>query len=305
MKPFFLSSEKIILPSLWQTIAWKNFQELAHNTTYTFTEKESSALIIERKSHWLKFWQPPIWELPRGPIGNKKNFEDLLQKIFSHASQKNIPLVRIYPPFGEEIFWENFSSLFSQYKNSLAPEIFPRHTLMLDISMDEEKILAQMKPKGRYNIKLARKKGIKIFVEDSLENFWNLLEQTTKRDGFTANKKYVYQAMLDSFGENAVLLSAKDETGEILASKIFLASGDTALYYYGTSSNQKRNLMAPYLLQWEGILWAKAKGAKIYDFLGICPEGDKNHQLSSVAQFKHKFGGQRVICDTGIDFHIS
>jgi len=76
------------------------------------------------------------------------------------------------------------------------------------------------------------------------------------------------------------------------------------VYNYGASSNRKRNLMAPYLLQWKGIEWAKSQGAMVYDFLGISPENTPNHQLENVAGFKLKFGGTRVICDEGKDLFV-
>lgn len=301
MKPSYIKESCLFLPTVWQSLAWQEYQELAKNKTFSFSYKNATALVIERKCHWLKFWKPILWEIPRGPIGSEKDFPELLKIIIEKAKEEKISTIRIYPPTGRENFWEIFKETIFPYKCTQAPEIFPEHTLILDLTKEEDEIFSQMKQKGRYNIRLAKKKGITIFEETDITNFWNILEQTTTRDGFISHPKHVYKALLKSFKENAILLSAKDETGEILASKIFIYAEDTAIYYYGASSNNKRNLMAPYLLQWEGIKWAKAKGAEKYDFLGICPEGDKKHHLSSVAEFKHKFGGERIISPKGKD----
>ncbi|MEI7510829.1 MAG: peptidoglycan bridge formation glycyltransferase FemA/FemB family protein [Candidatus Peregrinibacteria bacterium] len=302
----------IISPNLWQSDEWNAFQNAVGNTSFWEREKNAKALVITRKPHWLKFWKKAFWEIPRGPIGNFSDFPPLLKKILEEAKSQNIAFLRVYPPFfsfGEELknsplFWESLEPLLKTYPHAPAPEIFPEHTLVLDLTQTEDEILAAMKQKGRYNIRLAEKKGVTIFEEKTTENFWRILQETASRDGFTSNKKPVYQKMVESFGENGILISAKDETGEVLASKIFVKSGDMAVYYYGASSENKRNLMAPYLLQWAGICWAKSKGAKVYDFLGVAPENDEAHRLKTVSEFKLKFGGKRVVCEKGIDFFL-
>jgi len=292
----------------WQSDAWKTAKEDNGCKSFWVTVNDAKVLVIERKSHFLKFWVKPLWELPRGPIGNSENFVELLKKVFVQAREKNnnVGTVRIYSPFGTENFWNNdiFKEFLKNNKNKKAPEIFPTNTLMINLEAEEDEILAQMKQKGRYNIKLARKKGVVIEAETNVENFWNLMVETSKRDGFRSNKKHVYSDLLKSFGDDAVLYTAKDETGDVLASAIFTMADGMAIYNYGASTNRKRGLMAPYLLQWEGMQWAKNKGAKVYDFLGISPEDSPNHSLNGVASFKLKFGGTRVICDEGLDFTV-
>lgn len=289
----------------WQSDQWEKTKSDSGCETFWATHKNAKALIIVRKAHFLKFWVQPFWEIPRGPIGDPADIPKLIENILAKAKAQNITCVRIYPPFGTRNFWKNLNFDTSVYSTKIAPEIFPLDTLMIDLTKSEEDILAQMKQKGRYNIKVAKKKGITVSQETNTNTFWKLMKQTTTRDGFRSVKKNVYQKMLNSFGENGILLTAKDETGEALASAIFTIGEGLAVYNYGASSNHKRNLMAPYLLQWEGMQWAKEKGAQTYDFLGISPENDESHKLSTVAGFKHKFGGQRVTCDNGLDFYIS
>jgi len=292
----------------WQSEEWKKAKEDNGCRSFWIEKNDAKVLVIERKAHFLKFWIKPLWELPRGPIGNPKDFVELFETIFLEARKKenNVGMVRIYPAFGTQNFWKNelFTDFLQKNNHIQAPEIFPTNTLMIDLEMDEDEILAQMKQKGRYNIKLARKKGVVVEAESNVENFWKLMCETSKRDGFRSNKKHVYADLLKSFGDNAVLYTAKDETGDVLASAIFSMTDDMALYNYGASTNRKRGLMAPYLLQWTGMQWAKNKGAKVYDFLGISPENSPNHSLNGVASFKLKFGGTRVICDGGLDFPL-
>ena len=305
---------KILLPSFWQDINWKYFRENCGEKTYEFEVSGCKALVIEKSPHVLKFWKKKVWELQRGPYGNIEYTTELLQKIFLEAKQQKTERVRVFPPLGIPDFWKQYSPLlggsFEGVCTESAPEIFPENTLFLDLEKTEDEIFAQMKQGGRRNIRKAIKANIEIFEETDIRNFWKILQETAIRDKFVTNKKFVYEEMVKSYSsknsdinmKKSVVLSARDETGEVIASTIFCVSGEMGVYYYGASSNQKREKMAPYLLQWEGMKWAKKNGAKQYDFLGLAPENSPEHQLASVSQFKLKFGGKRIVSDAGIDF---
>lgn len=177
------------------------------------------------------------------------------------------------------------------YKKNKSPSI-PIYTNQINLSQDEEDILKQMKHKGRYNIKLSRKKGVVIreATTNDIESFYNLLLDTTKRDGFRGHSLNYYTQMLTII-PNCKLLIAEHEK-DILAAGIFVYTGDQALYYYGASSNIKRNLMAPYLLQWEAIKIGKELNCNYYDFMGIADPNNKHDRLTGVTDFKLKFGGE-------------
>lgn len=289
----------------WQSTLWEKAKQESGCRTFRFENRSASTLVIERKPHFLKFWKKTMWEIPRAPVGSLKDFEALLKMVFDAAVQNGVLWVRVYPPFGNDVVWDRFSESFWQgLQIKTAPEIFPIHTLMLDLTLSNDELLAQMKPKGRYNIRLAEKKGVVIREEKDIKNFWKLMQETAKRDGFTSCKKHTYEDLLKVFREDALLLSAFSPEGDLLASKIFTIADEFAVYNYGASSSKNRQYMAPYLLQWKAMEWAKQRGAKVYDFLGISPEDDERHKLASVADFKLKFGGERVVCDEGIDFFL-
>jgi len=171
----------------------------------------------------------------------------------------------------------------------------PDTTLVIDLTKSKDEILAQMKQKGRYNIKLAQKKEVQIREEKNAAEFYKILKQTTQRDKFKGHGPNFYQKMIDMV-EGSKLYIAEYQ-GETIAGLIATFYKDTATYYYGASSNKHRNVMAPYLLQWHAIKEAKAQGCKYYDFLGIAPEGAKNHPWKGVTEFKRKFGGEVVQYD--------
>jgi lipid II:glycine glycyltransferase (peptidoglycan interpeptide bridge formation enzyme) len=169
----------------------------------------------------------------------------------------------------------------------------PQTSLIIDLSLSEEEILAQMKPKGRYNIKVADKHDVKVEESSDIELFYHLLKKTGERDDFGIHEKSYYQNLLGAMGHNGQLLMAKYED-RLVAGGIFVYLDEWGMYYYGASDHHYRKVMAPYMLQWEAIKEAKKRGCKYFDFLGIAPEGAVTHPWLGVTQFKRKFGGEVV-----------
>lgn len=176
------------------------------------------------------------------------------------------------------------SCIWKYYKKFIPP-----YTAVIDLSQSEEDILASMKPKGRYNIRLAEKKWVEVReVKKSPENikiFHTLMQETTSRDNFAWNTYRYYEIFLEQ--ATSFLLFAYHEN-EVIAAGIFIQNRESMYYYYGASSSQKRNLMAPYLLQWSAILKAKNIWCRLYDFLGIAAPDEKNSPLAWVSDFKLK-----------------
>lgn len=278
--------------SLWQDAKWEQFQKSCGNRVFRI----QGVLLIQRKTLLGK----KFFEVPRAEINSLS--EDFWEGLSQLAKKENILFTRFFPA-DIETRTEVSSKITDtipdgrQITFSDVPEIFPEHTLVLDLQKSEEELLAEMKSKGRYNIRLAEKKGVEIFESSDVAAFHQILQETTERDEFSGHPKVIYKKMLENFGADGLLLLARYE-GEIIAGGIFLFSGDTATYYYGASSNLHRNVMAPYLVQWRAIQEARKRVCRWYDFLGIAPEelgqDGKAHRLQGVSAFKEKFGGSRV-----------
>lgn len=196
-----------------------------------------------------------------------------------------------------------------------AVDIQPPDTTVLDLTQNEEEILANMHSKWRYNIRLSEKKGVIIHkydgnilnLSEKVDTFYRLTQETVQRDGNSCHSKEYYLDLLKSSAQNIAegndvplvnLYIAEHENDEIGAI-ITLFSKDEAVYLYGASSNLKRNLMPNYLLQWTAIKDAKNYGSKTYDFYGISPEGkNQNHPMHGLYMFKTNFGG-KIIHRTG------
>ena len=172
----------------------------------------------------------------------------------------------------------------------------PAQTLMLDLKKSEEEILNAMKSKTRYNIRLSQKKGVKVFNskdENYIDKFYELVQETAKRDKIAIHSREHYKMMIKSIPDNFLKLYLAEYEGEIIGATIISFFGDVATYLHGASSDKYRNVMANYFLQWEMIREAKKRGCKKYDFGGIkiAQKDDKNcdTRWDGITRFKLGF----------------
>jgi lipid II:glycine glycyltransferase (peptidoglycan interpeptide bridge formation enzyme) len=282
------------LSFIQQTKTWAEFRKQAKGEK--FWEIQDYGFIQKMPLPLGKCWL----YCNRGPkldYVKESDLREFLSDVQQIANREKAVFLRIESPF---IRNSKQAELYRGISRNMGFKIAhashqPTCTLVIDLSQPLEKILEQMKQKGRYNIKLAEKKGVKIKESKNVGDFYKILNETTKRDKFLGHKKEFYQAMIDILSEKdmATLYMAEYE-GEKIAGILVTYYNGTATYYYGASSNRCRNVMAPYLLQWHAIQEAKNKGMKYYDFLGISPPDAKNHPWKGVTAFKMKFGGEVI-----------
>ncbi len=286
--------EKHELRSLWQHPCWQKFQEAVGRECWIASHGDAYALVVKRKLPFGKCWL----EIPRGPLyKTKEGLDGILKELKELAKKEKAIFIRMSP-----------------YDDSLVPkgtvetklDHHPETSLVLDLSLDDEALLKQMKPKGRYNIKVAEKHQVHVRESEEIDEFYELLEKTTNRDGFAAHPKGYYRKMLEELGQySRLFVAAHNGTDKVIAAGIFVYIGDWAIYYYGASDHHHRKLMAPYLVQWHAIKEAKRQECKYFDFLGIAPEGAKNHPWKGVTDFKKKFGGEVLSYPQARDLVIS
>ena len=177
-----------------------------------------------------------------------------------------------------------------------ASDMQPPTTVLVDILPAEEKILAAMKTKTRYNIRLAAKKGVEVRegTDEDFDSWYALYRETSARDRIAIHAPAYYRGLFAQAraypGRAPVvkLLLAWHE-GRLLAGNIVIFWKKAAVYLTGASSNEKRNLMPTYALQWEAIRMARAAGCQTYDLYGIPPASDPGHPMYGLYQFKTGF----------------
>jgi len=265
----------------------------------------ASALIIRQDLPFGLCWL----YCPRGPLyTDEKSLKEIFHKIKELAKVEKAVFFRFDPAF--QTIPVEFQLMLE--KNGARPAhafYQPESTLIIDLSQSEQEILKQMKPKGRYNIKVAEKHGVHVVSNLDTRIFSDLFAQTTARDGFQGHEPAYYEKILKTLGGAAAKLYIAESEKIPLAAAIVTYFNDTATYYYGASSNEHRNKMAPYLLHWRVMQEAKAAGFIKYDLFGIAPQptsdvaqqafsannaSDNKHPWASVTEFKLKFGGRVV-----------
>ncbi|MBN1991212.1 MAG: peptidoglycan bridge formation glycyltransferase FemA/FemB family protein [Anaerolineae bacterium] len=249
--------------------------------------------------------------IPKGPIVDWSNWmqgQALLAAIHAEAKKHRAIFLKIEPdvpqPPGSPTAQASHVSTFLQ-KSGFTPAdtIQPRASLVIDLSGDEDAILAAMKQKTRYNIRLAAKKGVTVRVGNAADIplFYKLSLTTSDRDSFGIHSLDYYQTAYNLFAPDHCALLLAEFAGKPLAALLVFRHKQDAYYFYGASSNEYRHLMPNYLVQWAAIQWAKRAGCTRYDLWGI-PDADlatleaefqdRHDGLWSVYRFKRGFGGQ-------------
>jgi peptidoglycan pentaglycine glycine transferase (the first glycine) len=180
-----------------------------------------------------------------------------------------------------------------------------RNTVLIDLSPSEEEILARMKQKTRYNIRLAERKGVSIRVGTPAD--WGLLyrmyAETSLRDRFVIRDEDYYRTTWDTFSSNPPSPAGNVPTvepliaevaGEPVAAVLVYRFACKAWYLSGMSVDTHREKMPNYLLQWEAIRRAKAAGCTVYDLWGAPEVFNEMDPLWGVFRFKEGLGGKVV-----------
>lgn len=207
--------------------------------------------------------------------------------------------IRFDLPWGRYGIDEDVPVLAGSGKLLKAPiNVQPSSTVILPVNLSEDDVLAVMKSKTRYNIRLAFKKGVKVSDAgiEKLVSWYSLYEETAKRDRIAIHSFEYYRYLFElseTYGTEAPVLKLllAEADNELLAGIIIALKGEYAWYLYGASSGRKRNYMSAYALQWRAIELAKGNGCKYYDLFGIPPSPDPAHPMYGLYRFKTGFGG--------------
>lgn len=242
---------------------------------------------------------------PHGPVvpfENPAAVAAVLEAASEYARQKGGFVLKIEPPVESEIVPAQLN--LHGFHRSAASEGFggtqPRCVMQLSLEPGLDALLAACKQKTRYNIRLAERKGVVVRQSDSVEDlrtFYNILEVTAERDEFHVRGFEYYRDMQEVLGGAGMMkLFLAEHEGTALSGAILFLFGRWCVYAYGASSNEHRQLMPNYLIQWEMIRWAKENGYGMYDFRGVSPSRDPtaDDHLAGLNRFKEGFGAQFV-----------
>lgn len=243
-----------------------------------------------------------IFYAPRGPvfdIDNSEVFDFLLAEVKKLAYKHQAIFLKIDPDVSAENKVFRGLLISRGFKSAESGEGFqgiqPKYVFRLDITPDEDTLLANMHNKTRYNIRLATRKGVNIKSEctkEDLKPFYRILQETCARDNFLVRSYSYFEDMWDFLVErgHAKLFMAEYQ-GKYIAGTLAFIFGEKVWYIYGASSNSYRNVMPNYLLQWTMIKWAKENNCTLYDFRGVPGNLTEDNPLYGLFKFKKGFNG--------------
>jgi peptidoglycan pentaglycine glycine transferase (the first glycine) len=291
-------------PHVLQTWEWGAFKA-KYGWTPTRLLFEESGLIraaasaLRRRWSWLPL---SVMYVPKGPtlaFDDVNLLDRVLAELETLARRHRAIFIKIDPdveadtPHGEAVL----AALTRRGWRASAEQIQFRNTATLDLTLADEALMSAIKPKTRYNIRLAGRKGVVVRSgnPDDLQRIYGLYAETATRDDFIIRPfEYYHDAWGDFIASKLAQPFVAEFEGELLAALILFHFGRTAWYMYGASSNKHRNRMPNHLLQWEAMRWAKKNGCTLYDFWGAPDELSESDPMWGVYRFKAGFGGRFV-----------
>ena len=309
-----------------QSKEWREFQEKAGSRVFCVENEGFSASIIEHELPVVGNY----FYIPRGPVCstvNSQQSKEGIRKVIELVEKEKVGWIRV------DLKDKNDLNLIKEnikQKIVKAPhDMQPKEIFVLDIAKNEEDLLSEMSQKTRYNIKLAQKRGVKVFAitnnQDTrykqsaswrtnsndkiskkyVDKFIELINLTAKRKGISFHAEDYYRKMFESLPENMLKLyiaeynrpaSTREDDhsstrgGKVIAANLVVFYNETATYLHGATDDEYRNVMAPHILQWQAILDAKKVGYKKYDFGGISTNCKlKTNNWSGITKFKLGF----------------
>ncbi|NJL54952.1 peptidoglycan bridge formation glycyltransferase FemA/FemB family protein [bacterium] len=274
-----------------QSWAWANFKELEGYRTFRFglfsQENLVGGCILYFYPHNS---QANLLFAPGGPILpqglEQAGMDLLLQEAENLAEKRGAIALRIEPLLPQK---PDYLSNFVR-----APvDVLPSETLAIDLRPNSAELLAAMKPKGRYNLRLSQRYGVTTqFSPDpqTIPLFYDLFWETAKRQNFFGEPYGFFINLCQTlFAEQMAEIGLAYWQEQLLAAMLIVYWGERATYLYGGRSLAHPQVMAPYQLHWTAIQRAKERGCKMYDFYGFTR--DPNHGYAKFSRFKGQFGG--------------
>lgn len=233
-----------------------------------------------------------IYYIPRGPAVIESERLALLDELERRARNGGAVMLRVEP---NDRVGDEWPAFFEGRGYRLGKPVQPQATQLLRIDAEPDALKAGFKPKTRYNLNLAERKGVTVRATKDVQTFARLATDTARRQGIHLPGAAYYQAAIELFDpQDAVRLYLAEHDGDVLGGIMVFRFGRTAYYLFGGSTDLKRELMPNYLLHWQAMLDFRALGCEIYDWWGVPEEPAPDHPWFGLYRFKTGFGGETV-----------
>ncbi|MGI6358182.1 MAG: lipid II:glycine glycyltransferase FemX [Bacillota bacterium] len=290
-------------PDFAQTAAWADLKSVTWRPVhYLYQQVQGQPLIAI--TVWLR--RPPLSPYclayaPRGPILLTNDARHALNQFWQELKQELAKLKAFAlkidpawtdPQLGEQMQAVGFLPLRS---DNAFGGTQPKKTVRQDISADPDELLASIPKKIRYNIRYPEKQGVEYRQGNisDIPDLISVLRDTSRRKNFLGREADYYRRLLKCMGDNASLILGYQD-GQVVAAGVTVVCGKNAWAVYGGMMREHSQLRPYYGLNWQRMLWAKSKGASVFDFFGIPVDLSPESPLYGLYSFKKSFGGDVV-----------
>jgi peptidoglycan pentaglycine glycine transferase (the first glycine) len=228
--------------------------------------------------------------IPRGATFSVPRCREIIREA---ATAERAPWVRVEPTTEAEL--RTIRTLFPGSLRRSPHEMQPRENLVADIALSDTELLARMKSKTRYNVRLAEKAGVTIRFsreEQDIETLIRLIRETAARKRIAPHPDAYYRNFFSAFESDSAAVAIAEHGGRVLAANLLVFHDGTAFYLHGGSSGEKRELMAPFLLHFSSLREARQRGCRWYDFGGVrvvTKQGERDADWDGITRFKQGF----------------
>lgn len=267
--------------SFLQSWSWGEFQKTQDHQILRFAVEENNSikLVAQFIEQTIPYLNGKYLYCAYGPVGDMSLLSQLITEL-----KKQFPeywFIRLEPQTEIPILGQH------------TLRIQPGKTLVTNLAQTESELQAKMHQKTRYNIKVALKHEVEIVLTNSdseISMAIDLIASTSKRQQFSDHPKAYYDKLSTSTNVQPKIYTAHRQ-GQLLASAIMIDCDNTRTYLFGGSSDEHKNVMAPYLLHWRAMLDAKANGLARYDWWGI---ETASGETPGFVKFKLRWGGEEL-----------
>lgn len=305
---------------LLQTSAWAELKARVGWTAERVALAESGRIMAGAQVLLRRLpWGQTLAYVPKGPLVDWRNAaqaRELLAALREAIAPHRPALLKLEPDLPDS---PQLDLILQSYGLQRGHPVQPRSTMHLDLNQGPEAVLAGMKQKWRYNVRLAERKEVAVrpMTAADLPAWHAMNAETGQRDGFGVHQPGYYQAAFDLFPAGQARWLLAEFEGQPLAAIAVFAVGRKSWYMWGASSSLERQRMPNHALQWAGITWAASQGCASYDLWGIPDEvganpaayaedfAEQRGGLWGVYRFKQGFGGQIVRYTGAWDLDVS
>lgn len=246
--------------------------------------------------HQLPMFKQMVGYFPKGEMPDGEQLKTLEQLAKKHKAL----FIKMEPDVAEKVgvpsAHDSIKHFLEEHHATPGRPLFTKYTFQIDLKQTEEKLSHNLKSKTRYNINLAIKRGVQIYentTQEGMNQYIEILKETTKRQGFYAHNPEYFQQMWDAMGSSGIMriFNAVYE-GTVLVSWIMFVFNGVLYYPYGASRNLHREVMASNLMLWEMMRFGQRQGCHTFDLWGsLGPNASSRDPWFGFHKFKEGYGG--------------